>query len=71
MKIKPVVSLRQLWNLAQTDKKYRKLLLIGASDLGIDPTTAPRAYQELLDIAMETSEEAVVEEINSCRNLIK
>ena len=67
-----VGNLYELYNLASTDSTYLKLLKFSSSNLGGPSMDASFAEHKrwLERNAMETSEEAVIDEINSVRDLV-
>lgn len=71
----PVRSLMQLETLARKDPRYRRLAILGASNLG-----GPPSEKDDLEGAMrwlrvnasdpEASEDGVIDEVNFCRDLV-
>jgi hypothetical protein len=65
--MKPVGTLRELWKLAATDPQYEQLTKVASCSLGAKQDIPLRDHQEWLRIyAMATTEEGVVEQVNSC-----
>jgi hypothetical protein len=71
IKLMPKVrSLAELRNLAETDERYKKLMIVSASNLGQPNANEQVAYESLENCVMETDEQGVVDEINFCRDLV-
>lgn len=71
MKMAPILSLAQLRTKALKDPNYRKLAILAAESLGGDPgEDLNKALDWLNTIAIESSEEGVIEEVNFCRDLL-
>jgi hypothetical protein len=72
MKMAPIQSLAQFWCKVASNPNYRKLALVTAENLGGHPDGDLKTAKEWIQIyANETDEEAVVEEINACRDLVE
>lgn len=70
-KLKAVASLGELYRLAETDERYRNLLLKASRNLGGTETADPKAaYHWLRTNAAETSERGVLAEVNFLRGLV-
>ena len=67
-KVKPVNSLMDLYSKAKTDSNYEKLAIKSATNLGSYGDNISSAMDYLKMVALETSEEDVVGEINHCIN---
>jgi hypothetical protein len=65
-----VKSLGDLRSKAQTDKRYEKLAIAAAENLGKKCDTLDKAMRWLETNAMETDEDGVVDEINFVRDCI-
>lgn len=70
MNLKKIKSLSELKQLAKTDKRYEKLVLIAAKNLGGNPKDIDSAHNWLMINAIETDERGVVSEVNFCRDLV-
>lgn len=70
-KLKKVSSLYELWSLAQTDERYKKLLICTAENLGcvVDGDMA-KAYMHLLMEWLGSDEWCIIAEVNFCRDLV-
>lgn len=69
--IAPVMSLAQLRAKANKDTKYRSLAILVATNLGYKPNeNLDEAMRQLHTEANETSEDAVIEEVNFCRDQV-
>jgi hypothetical protein len=67
--IAPVQSLAQLRAKANKDPKYRSLAILAANNFGYTPEdNYQRAMSSLHEVASETSEDEVIEEVNSLRS---
>lgn len=67
--IAPVMSLAQLRAMANKEPKYRDLAILAAENLGYSPEDSfSEAMADLHDAAGETSEDAVIEEVNALRS---
>lgn len=72
MKMMPVKSISELYNLAKDDQYYEQLALLSAKNLGGHPIeNLDQAIEWLRTNAIESDEEGVVDEINFCRKLVK
>lgn len=65
-----VITIQHLYGLAIADKRYERLAMISASNLGGNPKDLRDAIGWLNTNAMETDEQGVVDEINFCRDLV-
>lgn len=68
--IAPVMSLAQLQSKAYKDSKYKDLAIRAAENLGETPGNLTEALELLRQVADETSEDEVVEEVNFLRSEI-
>lgn len=66
-----VTSLADLRQRAQTDPRYKELILVAARNLGGSGASVEDAYRVLSNNANETSEEGVVDEINFVRDIVE
>lgn len=70
--IAPVMSLAQLKSKAKTDERYKNLAIQTAISLGYEVEDQLKAALECLDdAAKDTSEEEIVEEVNSLRGQVR
>lgn len=70
-RMEKVTSLRDLRNRAETDPRYKELIIVAASNLGKSTANMEDAYRWLQTNAAETSEEGVVDEINFVRDAVE
>jgi hypothetical protein len=70
--MRPVKHLNDLFNLANRDKRYEKLLIISAQNLGgrINSPQDAASFLEMQANAMG-EEEGVVDEVNFCIDLVE
>lgn len=66
-KLPPVRSINELDCLAHRDRRYAKLALDAAQDLGVVTDSIPTAIRHLLDEAARRGNAEVVVEINARR----
>jgi len=71
LRMEKVVSLRDLRDRAETDPRYKELIMVAASNLGGVATTFEGAWRALCDNANETSEDGVVDEVNFVRDIVE
>lgn len=69
-KLAPVRSISELYSLALRDENYKKLAIVASSNLGGEAKDLKGAIGWLEINALETDSEGVLDEINSCRDLI-
>jgi len=67
--IAPVMSLAQLRAMSNKEPRYKTLAITAAKNFGYDPGDSfCEAMMNLNDVAGETSEDEVVEEVNALRS---
>lgn len=67
--IAPVMSLAQLRAMSNKEPRYKTLAITAAKNFGYDPGDSfCEAMADLHDVASETSEDEVVEEVNALRS---
>ena len=67
--MKAVESIAELSALSKVDKRYSKLAIYTAENLGGSPVNLADALRWLKICATETGERGIVDEVNFCREL--